>query len=86
MTATNIIFVPLPSAALYQVNFSSQDIFQFSLHIDLVDKRPMDVFLKGHQEIHVTIWPEVLPQNRSEQGQFLDLPPQQKSSICFNGK
>src|SRR4030042_3039210 len=59
---------------LHQVHVPPEDLFQLLLGLHVVEEIPLRIILKSHQHIHVAVGPEVIPERRAEDGQFLNLP------------
>ena len=70
----------------HQIDFPAKDFGQLILHIHPIIEGDAAARLEAHQHVYITVGTEVIPQNRAEQGKFLDLPLATEGFNLFLGK
>jgi hypothetical protein len=65
---------PLDGAARQQIYLAAEQLPKLLLHRDVVQEAPPCSGTKRHQQISITVRPEVVAQHGAEQLQAIDLP------------
>ena len=63
------------SILFHQIDLPPKNFGKLIQHLHPIIEGDATLRCEGHQHVYVTIWAEVLPQNRPEQGKLFDLPP-----------
>lgn len=66
---------PLDTTPVHKVDRTAQYLFQFVLHIDMVEEAPLRVRRESRQDVNVAVGSEVIAQDRPKKRQFSYLPP-----------